>query len=81
MERRRRGRTPASSTNALLALGVRNKRIDTAIERLTSFWTTEQGWFCHYFFVHGMFKKTHAGRPMAGLVDHLPVLANPEKVV
>ncbi len=41
--------------------------LDTAVEEIAERWSTPQGWFCHFFFVDGQFKKLQIGCPMAGL--------------
>lgn len=53
---------------ALLRVGARGGPVMATVDKLASRWATEQGWFCHYFFVDGLFKKLGAGCPMAGLM-------------
>lgn len=54
-------------TYALLSLGLNNSKTDKAVDKLKEKWNTEQGWFCHFFFVDSMFKKLQVGCQMAGL--------------
>jgi hypothetical protein len=53
---------------AFLRLGYQTPQVQRSAEVLRDKWETPQGWFCHFFFVNGMFKKLHIGCPMAGLM-------------
>jgi hypothetical protein len=53
---------------SLMLLGVKSPQIVRAVEILKEKWKTEQGWFCHFFFVESQFKKLNIGCPMAGLM-------------
>jgi hypothetical protein len=55
-------------TYSLVLMGLDNEAIRNSIEKLKEEWSTEQGWFCHFFFVESHFKKLNAGCPMAGLM-------------
>jgi hypothetical protein len=55
-------------TYSLLLLGHKDEQVQKSIESLNKFWETKQGWFCHFFFVDGQFKKHKIGCPMAGLM-------------
>ncbi|MBK8806758.1 MAG: hypothetical protein IPO21_08975 [Bacteroidales bacterium] len=54
-------------TTALLELGVKNELVENSIEELKNKWTSNEGWFCHFFFVESQFKKLQIGCPIAGL--------------
>ncbi|HEC31196.1 MAG TPA: hypothetical protein ENI41_01750 [Deltaproteobacteria bacterium] len=53
---------------SLLCLDPDNSQVKEAVEELKNRWNTNQGWFCHYFFVESMFKKLQVGCQMAGLM-------------
>ena len=53
---------------SLLCLEPNNSQVKKAVKELKNRWNTKQGWFCHYFFVDGMFKKLQVGCQMAGLM-------------
>lgn len=53
---------------ALLLTGFQDDRLKKSIELIKNYWVTKQGWFCHFFFVEGIFKKHKIGCPMAGLM-------------
>jgi hypothetical protein len=55
-------------TYSLLLLGLNNSVVKKSIERLRDKWETEQGWFCHFFFVESQFRKLQVGCQMAGLM-------------
>lgn len=55
-------------TNALLRLKYTFGDLTKAVEALQEKWNTQQGWFCHFFFVESQFKKLQAGCPMAGIM-------------
>ncbi len=54
-------------TYTLYKLGVRDALIQDSVRKIADFWQTPRGWFCHFFFVEGQFKKHQIGCPMAGL--------------
>ncbi|MEW6042145.1 MAG: hypothetical protein AB1633_11555, partial [Elusimicrobiota bacterium] len=43
-------------TYSLLCLAPNDSQVKKAVEELKKKWTNKQGWFCHYFFVEGLFK-------------------------
>ena len=49
-------------------LSMDNPAVGKSVEALTTRWETPQGWFCHFPFVEGQFKKLQAGCPIAGLM-------------
>lgn len=55
-------------TYALLALGYKNSHLTKSVDALADKWKTTQGWFCHYHFVNGQYKKLNEGCPIAGLM-------------
>lgn len=55
-------------TYTLLRLGVRSPIVEKAIGKLAEKWDTSEGWFCHFFFVDGMYKKLNMSCQMAGLM-------------
>jgi len=55
-------------TYILLLLGLNNSMVEKSIEGIKERWETEQGWFCHFFFVESQFKKLQVGCPMAELM-------------
>lgn len=55
-------------TNALQKLKYREESVILAEETLRDRWDTPQGWFCHFFFVDGQYKKLQASCPMAGVM-------------
>lgn len=55
-------------TYALKKIGRESTQLDKAIDKLVNNWEESYGWFCHFFFVEGQFKKLQAGCPMAALM-------------
>lgn len=55
-------------TYSLAKLGYINEEVIHAVHSLCEKWDTPQGWFCHFFFVEGQYKKLQAGCPMAGIM-------------
>lgn len=55
-------------TYSLLNLGYLGDEVMNAVDMLKERWVTQQGWFCHFFFVDGQYKKLQAGCPMAGIM-------------
>lgn len=55
-------------TSVLLEAGVNDNRLDKSISLIQKRWSDPNGWFCHFFFVEGQFKKMQIGCPMAGLL-------------
>jgi hypothetical protein len=55
-------------TYALLRLGVTDSKVQASIDYLKEAWQDEKGWFCHFFFVEGIFRKLQIGCPMASLM-------------
>lgn len=55
-------------TYSLLLSGFKSESILKNIEILKKNWENPPGWFCHFFFVAGIFKKLKVGCPMAGLM-------------
>jgi len=53
---------------SLLRLNVSDPKITKAIDKLAEKWNTKEGWFCHFFFVDGMYKKLNISCQMAGLM-------------
>jgi len=53
---------------SLLCSEYKSKQLLKAIDKLKDKWSTPAGWFCHFFFVEGQFKKFQIGCPMAGLM-------------
>ncbi|MFC1921094.1 hypothetical protein ACFLYQ_05155 [Chloroflexota bacterium] len=53
---------------SLTLSGLDSPVVRQAVDRLKDEWHTGQGWFCHFFFVEGQYKKLQAGCPMAGLM-------------
>jgi hypothetical protein len=66
-------------TYTLLALGVCTPQVERAVDQLRAKWQTPQGWFCHFFFVDGMYKKLQAGCPIS--LDYVSLLQSPEAMV
>jgi len=55
-------------TYSLYGLGYRTDMVMKSIDKLKSFWDSEIGWFCHFFFVEGQHKKVKSGCPIAGMM-------------
>ncbi|MEN6411302.1 MAG: hypothetical protein ABFC84_00900 [Veillonellales bacterium] len=55
-------------TYSLIKLGYMSEEVTRAVNALCEKWDTPLGWFCHFFFVEGQYKKLHAGCPMAGIM-------------
>lgn len=55
-------------TYSLLLSGFQDSIMAKNIEILKKNWENSTGWFCHFFFVEGIFKKLKAGCPMAGVM-------------
>jgi hypothetical protein len=55
-------------TYSLLSLGYNNSSLKKSAFKIANLWDSPQGWFCHYFFVDGQFKKFDTGCPIAGLM-------------
>ena len=55
-------------TYSLLLMGEDSPTVKQSAEALAVKWDTPQGWFCHFPFVEGQYKKLQAGCPMAGLM-------------
>jgi len=53
---------------ALLLTGYQDDRLIKSVDLIKNQWETKQGWFCHFFFVEGMYNKLQIGCPMAGLM-------------
>ncbi|MCK5149232.1 hypothetical protein KAR48_20930 [bacterium] len=52
---------------ALIMAGVEDERVIKSAFRIAEHWQSDRGWFCHFFFVEGQYKKLQIGCPMAGL--------------
>jgi hypothetical protein len=55
-------------TYALLLAGEQNHRVIHSVNEIEQKWTYPKGWFCHFFFVEGQFRRHNMGCPMAGLM-------------
>ena len=55
-------------TYSLLSLGHNTPIVMQSVKIIKEKWKDSQGWFCHFFFVDGLFKKLQVGCPMAGLM-------------
>jgi hypothetical protein len=55
-------------TYSLLNMGVETTLVKNSVNQLKEEWKTGPGWFCHLFFVEGIFKKLKVGCPMAGII-------------
>lgn len=55
-------------TYTLLNSGYNSDKVMKAVNALKEKWDTPQGWFCHFFFVEGQYKKLQVGCPMAGIM-------------
>ncbi len=55
-------------TYSLARAGMRHALVSQNVQNLKQHWRTNQGWFCHFFFVEGQYKKLNIGCPMAGLL-------------
>jgi len=55
-------------TYTLLQLGYTAPVVMQSVDRIKEKWKAPQGWFCHFFFVDGLYKKIQIGCPMAGLM-------------
>ncbi len=54
-------------TYTLLKLGYDAPLVGENVKFIKEQWSTTRGWFCHLFFVEGIYKKLQVGCPMAGL--------------
>jgi len=55
-------------TYCLLRMGHKTDQVIHSIELIKEKWNNDKGWFCHFFFVEGMYKKLQIGCQMAGLM-------------
>lgn len=55
-------------TYSLLSLCYKTPQVMQSVDIIKEKWKDPQGWFCHFFFVDGLFKKLQVGCQMAGLM-------------
>lgn len=53
---------------SLKLMGSTHPLVEEGIQKVREKWAAEDPWFCHFFFVESMFKKTGADCPVAGLM-------------